>query len=187
MLIIGDQLALPLLQNYGKKKKKKGNRVIFCSTTDEEFPQKIINQCSDVIIQASSSTNCIDNLLQYDATHPTIPLADVDRIYLIGTTCLLKEFQRVRQTLLKTVFIKNPEIHASVYSTMQCMLKGVCAQCLQWQIDPETGKRTKAVFACSWPEQPLELIDINNINERQQQNRLLETLNSMWLGQQTGQ
>jgi len=57
----------------------------------------------------------------------------------------------------------------------------VCAQCLQWQVDPETGKRTKAVFACSWPEQPLELIDFDNIDERQVQNKLQEQLSNLWV------
>jgi hypothetical protein len=61
------------------------------------------------------------------------------------------------------------------------MLKGVCAQCLQWQIDPETGLRTKAVFACSWQNQPLEIIDIDHIDARQSQNRLLEHLNNLWI------
>ena len=38
---------------------------------------------------------------------------------------------------------------ASALGGMQCLLKGVCAACLQWQIDPETGERTKAVYGCS--------------------------------------
>jgi len=69
----------------------------------------------------------------------------------------------------------------SVYGNMQCMLKGVCAQCLQWQIDPETGLRTKAVFACSWQDQPLEIIDIDHIDERQAQNRMLDVLSNIWV------
>ena len=64
---------------------------------------------------------------------------------------------------------------------MQCMLKGVCAQCLQWQIDPETGQRTKAVFACSWQDQPLEIIDIDHMYARKQQNRLLEQFGLLWI------
>ena len=64
---------------------------------------------------------------------------------------------------------------------MQCMLKGVCAQCLQWQIDPETGQRTKAVFACSWQDQPLEIVDIDHMAARQQQNGLHEHINQWWV------
>jgi hypothetical protein len=61
------------------------------------------------------------------------------------------------------------------------MLKGVCAQCLQWQVDPETGLRTKAVFACSWPDQPLEIIDIEHLDARSAQNRLHEQMSNLWV------
>jgi len=64
---------------------------------------------------------------------------------------------------------------------MQCMLKGVCAQCLQWQINPETGQRTKAVFACSWQDQPLDLIELENLHDRLGQNHMAEVLSNLWL------
>ncbi|MBU2853429.1 hypothetical protein, partial [Acidithiobacillus ferriphilus] len=56
-----------------------------------------------------------------------------------------------------------------------------CAQCLQWQIDPETGQRTKAVFSCAQQDQPLAWVDLDNLTARQNQNRLLEYLSSKWL------
>lgn len=66
---------------------------------------------------------------------------------------------------------------------MQCMLKGVCAQCLQWQIDPETGQRTRAVFSCAEQDQPLVWVDLDNLiaHQSQNQNRLLEWLSGQWL------
>ena len=51
---------------------------------------------------------------------------------------------------------------------MQCGLKGVCANCFQWQIDPQTGQRTKAVFACSWNYQPIDLVDTGHYCDREQ-------------------
>jgi hypothetical protein len=64
---------------------------------------------------------------------------------------------------------------------VQCGLKGVCAHCLHWQIDPATGKRTKAVFGCSWQDQPVDIIDLDNVEERLQQNRLQEHLTNLWV------
>jgi hypothetical protein len=87
----------------------------------------------------------------------------------------------LRKNELKHSFNKNTQFSASTFSTMQCMLKGVCAQCLQWQIDPETGERTKAVFACSWQQQPMDMIDTANLTERLRQNRVSEILNAVWL------
>ncbi len=195
VLIIGDSSSFPLLQSYGSALRRKGNHVIYVGifkTKEEVYSQKAIEDASDIVIWVtesgekiipsrpgdySTSGNYIDALLQFISDQ----LHHVDRIYLIGNTCQLKQFQEARVTRLKEYLIKNPPVHASVYSTMQCMLKGVCAQCLQWQIDPETGKRTKTVFACSWPEQPLEKIDLDNIDERQSQNRLQEVMGKMWV------
>ena len=70
---------------------------------------------------------------------------------------------------------------AAVHGPMQCMLKGVCAQCLQWQIDPATGERTKAVYACSWQEQLMDGVDWPGLSERLGQNRVQECLTRQWL------
>lgn len=206
VLIVGTQLSLALLQSYGKALRKMGNRVIYLGhfkTKDEVYCQDTIETASDVIIWSSESSDLITcrrsqdysvqgdilkTLLAYatgkldpNKSHPEIPLTDVDRIYIVGNTDLLRSFQHARQNELKEFLVKNPRIYGSVYSTMQCMLKGVCAQCLQWQVDPETGKRTKAVFACSWPDQPLELIDFDNLDDRKVQNRLQEHLGNLWV------
>ncbi len=97
---------------------------------------------------------------------------NISSVFVIGAATILKTIQCARATL----FSHNVKFTASVYGSMQCMLKGVCAQCLQWQIDPETGQRTKAVFACSWQDQPLELVDIHHLDERKMQNQLHEKI-----------
>lgn len=206
VLLIGSQLSLALLNSYGKALRAAGNRVIYLGhfkNKEEVYCQDRIEEATDLVIWSTQEGeliktqrpndysvrgDSIDVLLQYahgklhaEKIHPEIPLSDVDRIYVIGNSSLLRRFQEARHTNLKPFLVKEPLIFGSVYSTMQCMLKGVCAQCLQWQVDPETGKRTKAVFACSWPEQPLELIDFNNIDERQIQNRLQERLSNLWV------
>lgn len=206
VLILGSQQSLALLSSYGTALRAAGNRVIYLANfkkASELYCQETIENMADVIIWCTQEGEQIparrpqdysvtgeatELLLRYaegkldpNKSQPEIALTDVDRIYVIGNSQLLRRFQEMRMTHLKPYLVKEPRIFGSVYSTMQCMLKGVCAQCLQWQIDPETGKRTKAVFACSWPEQPLELIDFNNIDERQVQNRLQERLSNLWV------
>jgi hypothetical protein len=61
------------------------------------------------------------------------------------------------------------------------MLKGVCAQCLNWQIDPNTGQRTRAVFSCAQQDQPLAWIDLDNLAARQRQNSVADTVSALWL------
>ncbi|HLB58444.1 MAG TPA: pyridine nucleotide-disulfide oxidoreductase, partial [Gammaproteobacteria bacterium] len=206
VLIVGNQFSIALLNSYGSALRHAGNRVIYVGSfknKKEVYCQEKLENAADLIIWTtqsgekitptrpddySANGDCVDILLRYaqgklnpNKSNPEIPLTDIDRIYVIGDTHLLRRFQEARKDSLKEFLIKEPRIFGSVYSTMQCMLKGVCAQCLQWQIDPDTGKRTKAVFACSWPEQPLELIDFNNIDERKIQNKLQEDLSRLWV------
>lgn len=108
-------------------------------------------------------------------------LSDVDRITLVTDTCTLRKFKELRFGGLSSRFKHGAKVFAGVYSAMQCMLKGVCSQCLQWQIDPITGKRSKAVYACSWQHQPIEMIDIDNIDDRLSQNVMQDTVNNHWL------
>lgn len=199
VLILGNALSVPLMLSYGRALKQAGNRLLFVGyfqSKEDIYLQADLENIADVILWVTeqgetitprrpqdhaASCDPIEALLQYGTKHPHIQLADIDRIYVIGNAGLLRKFQHARQNELKEHLVKGPHVSGSVYSTMQCMLKGVCAQCLQWQIDPETGKRTKAVFACSWPEQPLELIDFDNMEERQIQNRLSEKLSHFWV------
>ncbi len=207
VLLIGHQLSLALLTSYGAALRAAGNKVIYLgnfNNKEEVYCQDEIEKAADLVIWSTASgdlipvrrpqdysvagNDCADILLRYaqgkldpNKQHPEIHLTDVDRIFLVGNSSLLRSFQAARITTLKEFFVKEPRISGSVFSTMQCMLKGVCAQCLQWQIDPETGKRTKAVFACSWPDQPLEIIDFDNIDERQVQNQLQEKLTNLWV------
>ncbi|MDN5848639.1 MAG: pyridine nucleotide-disulfide oxidoreductase [Nitrococcus sp.] len=115
------------------------------------------------------------------ASTAAIALHSVDRIMIMGGTGLLKSFQDALKKTLKPYFQSNVEAFGTVGSPMQCMLKGVCAQCLQWQIDPDNGERTRPVFSCAGQDQPLSWIDLDNLAARQQQNRLSDRLAELWL------
>ncbi|HVE43646.1 MAG TPA: FAD-dependent oxidoreductase [Gammaproteobacteria bacterium] len=200
ILIIGNQHSLAFVRSYGKALRAAGHRVIYLGifeNKEEVYCQQALEAATDVIIWVtltgtpitanrqtdfvSCETNIIQALLAYDAQHPADGLANIDGIFIAGNTDMLRTFQAARSTSLKEKLKKQPQVSGAVYGNMQCMLKGVCAQCLQWQIDPQTGQRTKAVFACSWQDQPLEIIDIDHVDTRQRQNRLHEQMNSLWI------
>jgi hypothetical protein len=61
---------------------------------------------------------------------------------------------------------------------MQCMMQGVCAQCLVWV---QEGSVRRAVFACAEQDQPLQAIDLETLRARQNQNRLLDALDAAYL------
>ena len=63
---------------------------------------------------------------------------------------------------------------------MQCMMKEICAQCLQRHIDPVTGKET-IVFSCSNQDQPQDSVDWKNLADRLRQNTVQEKLTDAWV------
>ena len=60
------------------------------------------------------------------------------------------------------------------------MMKEVCAQCLQPQIDPVTGERT-VVFSCFNQDQALDRVDFPALHERLGQNGVQEKLTAQWI------
>ncbi|HEX7667845.1 MAG TPA: hypothetical protein VF407_25135, partial [Polyangiaceae bacterium] len=65
-------------------------------------------------------------------------------------------------------------------SPMQCMMKEICAQCLQKHTDPETGKTT-VVFSCANQDQDLDTVDFGHLRERLRINSMQEKLADAWL------
>jgi hypothetical protein len=63
---------------------------------------------------------------------------------------------------------------------MQCMMKEVCAQCLQPHVDPVSGERT-VVFSCFNQDQPLDRVDFPALHERLGQNTTQEKLTAQWI------
>jgi hypothetical protein len=69
---------------------------------------------------------------------------------------------------------------ASINSPMQCMMKEVCAQCLQKHVDPATGRET-FIFSCFNQDQDMDRVDFPNLAARLRQNTVQEKLASAWL------
>lgn len=201
VMIVGGRLSAASIRSIGPAMRAAGNRVLYFAgfqTAAEAYCQTELEAAADVIVwvtergspitarrpqDCSATGDFFDILHRYAAGQlpQAIPLQEVTRVLIIGSNRLVHKMQEARQGELREYFTQSPPFIASIYSTMQCMLKGICAQCLQWQIDPVTKQRTKAVFACSWQDQPLDILDIANVDERLSQNRLQESLTNLWL------
>ena len=68
----------------------------------------------------------------------------------------------------------------SINSPMQCMMKEICAQCLQLHKDPATGEET-VVFSCFNQDQPLDHVDFASLRARLAQNGVQEKLTRLWI------
>jgi NADPH-dependent glutamate synthase beta subunit-like oxidoreductase/NAD(P)H-flavin reductase len=111
---------------------------------------------------------------------PAIPLREVSRIIAIGSDGMMNAVREARHGILEPLL--NP-LHlaiGSINSPMQCMMKEVCAQCLQKVRDPRTGQE-RAIFTCFNQDQELDAVDFRNLRERLRANSMQEKLSSAWL------
>jgi hypothetical protein len=111
----------------------------------------------------------------------TLKTADADRIIAIGSDRMMAAVGRARHAVLAPHLKPHHFALGSINSPMQCMMKEICAQCLQPHRDPQTGE-TRYVFSCFNQDQPLDLVDFHALSERLRQNSLQEKLTAQWLG-----
>ena len=110
---------------------------------------------------------------------PMCDLKKINRIIAIGSDRMMKAVQEARFASLKPYINPVHTAIASINSPMQCMMKEVCAQCLQRHVDPETGKET-FVFTCFNQDQHMDKVDFTNLNARLKNNGVLEKLTKFW-------
>ena len=109
-----------------------------------------------------------------------IPFTDCDRIIAIGSDKMMAAVAAARKTVLRPFLKPSHRAVASINSPMQCMMKEICAQCLQPHRDPETGK-VSYVFSCFNQDQPIDEVDFHGLDVRLRQNAVHEKLTAQWL------
>jgi hypothetical protein len=93
---------------------------------------------------------------------------------------MMAAVKTARHTVLASHLKPTHVAIGSINSPMQCMMKEVCAQCLQRHVDPSTGKES-IVFSCFNQDQALDRVDFANLSARLRQNTVQEKLSNLWL------
>jgi hypothetical protein len=109
-----------------------------------------------------------------------VPFAGADRIVAIGSDRMMAAVAAARHGVLAPYMKPGHAAIGSINSPMQCMMKEICAQCLQPHVDPVTGKRSY-VFSCFNQDQPLDLVDFAGLDARLKQNSVQEKLTARWI------
>jgi hypothetical protein len=109
-----------------------------------------------------------------------VPFGEVDRILAIGSDRMMAAVTRSRRSHFAGQFKPSHQAIASINSPMQCMMKEICAQCMQRHIDPETGAESY-VFSCFNQDQPADHLDWEHLAARLRQNSAQEKVGSLWL------
>jgi NAD(P)H-flavin reductase len=110
-----------------------------------------------------------------------IPFTATDRIIAIGSDRMMAAVGAARHGVLKDYLKPQHTAIGSINSPMQCMMKEICAQCLQPHVDPQTGE-TSYVFSCFNQDQPLDQVDFAALAQRLAQNGVQEKLTALWIG-----
>ena len=150
--------------------------IIWCCDEEPGFTPNRPQDCTFIgnIVQA------MDAYASGTLGEISIPMQSVDHIIAIGSDRMMAAVGRARHAILKPYLKPQHRAVGSINSPMQCMMKEICAQCLQPHRDPKTGAITY-VFSCFNQDQPLDKVDFHYLSERLKQNSLQEKLTAQWL------
>ena len=187
--LIGGGLGNAVLFSIGAALKSSGNEVTYIAgyrNSNDIFYQDKIESAADKIIWLSESDPLITSNREQDISLQgniitgleQLEKSTIDRFITIGSDGMM---QAVQKYLLQSPDLKpGAKLIASINSPMQCMMKEICAQCLQRHVDPTTGKETY-VYSCANQDQEMALVDFKHLHQRLQQNSLQEKITGLWL------
>jgi NADPH-dependent glutamate synthase beta subunit-like oxidoreductase/NAD(P)H-flavin reductase len=200
VLLAGGGLGNAVLFSIAKALKAQGNQVLYFAgykNGADLFKREDIEAGTDQVIWSTDIGEAIEphrpqdhhfrgNIVQAMVAYaegrlgdPKVPLKDVSRIIAIGSDRMMNAVRLARHGALQPFLNPNHVGIGSINSPMQCMMKEVCAQCLQRHVDPETGKE-EFIFSCYNQDQELDRVDFNNLQARLRQNSVQEKLSNLW-------
>ena len=202
VLLAGGGLGNAVLFSIGKKARALGNRVIYFAgykRAEDFYKREELEAASDVLVlsvdrgdpipaRRPQDRHFVGNIVEAMSAwaegrlgEPPIRLDEIDRIIAIGSDRMMAAVARARHGVLAPFLRPDHVGIGSINSPMQCMMKEVCAQCLQKHVDPSTGAEKEIVFSCFNQDQPLDEMDWDNLAARLRQNTVSEKLTNLWL------
>jgi NADPH-dependent glutamate synthase beta subunit-like oxidoreductase/NAD(P)H-flavin reductase len=193
--LVGGGLGNAVLFSIGAALRAAGSRVIYFAGYKEmrdRYKVAEIERAADVIVwccdEAPGFTparpqdrSFVGNIVQGMATHGAeVGLIEADHMIVIGSDRMMQAVGAARRGVLAPLIKPSHTAIGSINSPMQCMMKEVCAQCLQPHVDPVSGERS-VVFSCFNQDQALDRVDFSALHERLAQNGAQEQLTAQWV------
>ncbi|HEY6343238.1 MAG TPA: FAD-dependent oxidoreductase [Bryobacteraceae bacterium] len=201
VLLAGGGLGNAVLFSIGQRLRELGSRVLYFAgykKMADRFKIEEIERASDVVVWCCDEPpgfrpdrpgdftftgNIVEAMAAYargDLGDVQTPLSSARRLIVIGSDGMMRAVQRARHSVLKPYLDPAHRGIASVNSPMQCMMKEICAQCLQRHVDPATGEET-VVFSCFNQDQALDRVDFDVLRARLSLNGVQEKLTRLWI------
>lgn len=201
VLLAGGGLGNAVLFSIAKALRDNKNKVIYFAgykNGADLFKREEIENATDEVVWATDfgdeivpqrpqdahfRGNIVQAMIAYaegKLGEQTVDLKDVDRIIAIGSDRMMNGVREARHNMLQPYLKQDHVAIGSINSPMQCMMKEVCAQCLQRHVNPHTGEEF-FVFSCFNQDQHLDFVDFKNLNDRLKANSVQEKLTNLWL------
>ena len=201
VVLVGGGLGNAVLFSIGAAMRAAGSRVLYFAgykkMTDrykiaeiEAAADEIVWCCDEApgfVPTRAGDKSFVGNIIEAMAAHasgklgaPRVAMQEADRVVAIGSDAMMGAVARARHGILAPYLRETHVGIGSINSPMQCMMKEICAQCLQPHVDRVTGKTTY-VFSCFNQDQPLDKVDFPALRERLRQNSLQEKLTAQWV------
>ena len=199
--LVGGGLGNAVLFSIGAALRTAGSKVLYFAgykRVIDRYKVEEIERAADVVVWCCDEQpgftpgrpqdrTFVGNIVQAMNSYATgklgaasIRMENVDRIIAIGSDRMMAAVGVARHDVLKPYLKPGHVGVGSINSPMQCMMKEICAQCLQLHRDPVTGVET-VVFSCFNQDQNLDNVDFAGLNQRLQQQGLPEKLTALWI------
>jgi NADPH-dependent glutamate synthase beta subunit-like oxidoreductase/NAD(P)H-flavin reductase len=201
VLLAGGGLGNAVLFSIGQALRMAGSRVLYFAgyrSVADRFKVEEIEAAADQVVWCvdqgeplvpgrSQDKTFVGNIVQAMTAFAEgglgpsdLSLQQVNRIIAIGSDRMMRAVAEARHGVLAPHLNHQHEAIGSINSPMQCMMKEICAQCLQKHKDPKTGAEI-VVFTCANQDQPLDHVDFKGLLERLGQNTVQEKLTRQWI------
>lgn len=204
VLLAGGGLGNAVLFSIAKALQERGSRSIYFAGyrhSSTLFKRDMIEAHSEQVIWTSDAGDAIEpqrtsdryfrgNIVEAMVAHQKgelgevlVDLRDVDRVIAIGSDGMMNAVKHARSGVLKPYLKPCHRAIGSINSPMQCMMKAICAQCLQRVVDEDGTERM--IYICSNQDQDLDRVDFVHLKERLKQNSAEEKLSNLWWDHRT--
>jgi NADPH-dependent glutamate synthase beta subunit-like oxidoreductase/NAD(P)H-flavin reductase len=201
VILVGGGLGNAVLFSIGAAARAAGSRVLYFAGYKKRIDRyKVaeIEAAADTVVWCCDEApgfqpdragdkcfvgNIVEAMVAYGSGQlgdQPVPMIEADRIIAIGSDRMMAAVGVARHNQLKPYLKAGHFAIGSINSPMQCMMKEICAQCLQPHKDPQTGEVTY-VFSCFNQDQPLDSVDFTGLSSRLRQNTVQEKLTSRWI------
>ena len=195
ILLIGSGRGNAVLSRMAKKFKENGCKVILCLSFKDEALLSGVKEAqkySDILIisvlngvekveskrvgdyySGKDLTSC---LKEYFSTNSQ----KIDRVFVIGNDKMMRGVSDIRSKGLIKQIKDAKSLIVSLNAPMQCMMKGVCSQCLQKR--KGANGDDEYYYSCADQDQESKNVDFDHLTNRCDQNQLQEKITKLWIG-----